>query len=173
MNIEAIRARTAYNPSQKITTKQALQGWLCGCHMDYQVAVTLTLKQSIRVQTDAGTHFKSVVREDCSNIAKRFTQKLNREVFGHAAKRHNKSLRYLIAVEGVCNSKNLHLHMAIGNIPRGIMLNKVPSMVHDAITRVHELDQQHAVDVMDSGWFDYITKELSSHSTDNVLWELA
>jgi hypothetical protein len=38
---------------------------------------------------------------------------------------------------------------------------------------VRELDIQHDVQIMDSGWTDYITKELGPRDSDNVLWHLA
>ena len=30
----------------------------------------------------------------------------------------------------------------------------------------------HKVDIADSGWFEYITKEVGAKDTDNVLWTL-
>jgi len=38
---------------------------------------------------------------------------------------------------------------------------------------VEELDEQHKVDIVDSGWMEYLTKELGMKDTDNVLWDLA
>jgi hypothetical protein len=46
-------------------------------------------------------------------------------------------------------------------------------MVKNAVDLVQELDTQHDVQIMDSGWIDYITKELGRRDTDNVLWHLA
>lgn len=173
MDLERIREITAYNSSAKPLPKHAMQAWLCGLRDQYQLAVTLTIKQTIEIKTDRGMHYRALRRDDCDAIAKRFTQKLNRQVFGNAAERHGKGLIYLPIVEGVHNSKNLHLHMAVGNFPKTFQFNQFPQMVSNAVTLVRELDEQHAVDVMDSGWLDYITKELSAKNTDNVLWQLA
>jgi hypothetical protein len=140
---------------------------------DYQFAVTLTLRQSIPVLTNIGAHIRKLRREDCDAIAKRFTQKLNRQAFGKAAERYGKSLRFLAVVEGQRTGKNLHLHMAVGNFPASYLPNQFPTMVKNAVDLVAELDVEHDVQIMDSGWTDYITKELGRKDTDNVLWQLA
>ena len=171
MDIEQIRKITAHDPNAKADCKDALRSWLIGRKMEFQFAVTLTIKQSFLVKTENGSYMRRLKREDCDVIAKRFTQKLNREVFGKAAERHGKALKYFAMVEGVRNGKNLHLHMAVGNYPHMPML--FGGMVLNAVENVRELDEQHAVDVMDSGWMEYITKELNAHNTDNVLWNLA
>ena len=46
-------------------------------------------------------------------------------------------------------------------------------LVRNAKLKVAELDEQHKVDVVDSGWMEYLTKELGMKDTDNVLWDLA
>jgi len=51
--------------------------------------------------------------------------------------------------------------------------NEVDSLVRNAKLRVAELDEQHKVDIVDSGWMEYLTKELGMKDTDNVLWDLA
>lgn len=153
--------------------KNAVRSWLTSLRAQYQFGVTLTLKQSIHVLTNRGAHIRKLQREDCDAIARRFTQKLNRQAFGKAAERYGKSLRFLAVVEGQRTGKNLHLHMAIGNLSSSYLPKDFPVMVKNAIDLVAELDVQHDVQVMDSGWTDYITKELGRHDTDNVLWQLA
>jgi len=44
---------------------------------------------------------------------------------------------------------------------------------HYAGLRVGEVDEQHKVDIVDSGWVEYLTKELGMKDTDNILWDLA
>lgn len=46
-------------------------------------------------------------------------------------------------------------------------------LVRNAKLKVAELDEQHKVDIVDSGWMEYLTKELGMKDTDNVLWDLA
>ncbi len=173
MRLHEIRKRTAFEENAVVTQKSATRAWLTGLRTEFQFAVTLTVKQSIVVKTNRGSHLRKIGRVDFDAIAKRFTQKLNRQAFGKAAERYNKSLRYLAVVEGERTGKNLHLHFAVGNFPSSYLPNQFPTMVKNAVDLVSELDTHHDVQIMDSGWTDYITKELGRRDTDNVLWQLA
>ncbi|TXH88226.1 MAG: hypothetical protein E6Q78_11520 [Rhodoferax sp.] len=171
MDLQRIREITAYNANARTACKDALRTWLNGHMQEFQFAVTLTLKQSYKVKNNNGVYMRKLKREDCEGIAKRFTQKLNKQAYGHAAKRDGKGLRYFATVEGVGNGKRLHLHLAVGGFEQKPMLFK--EMVKNAIALVDGMDEQHDVQVMDSGWMEYMTKELNAHSTDNVLWNVA
>ncbi len=173
MSLREIRKRTGYEENAVVTQKSATRTWLTGLRTQFQFAVTLSIKQTTVVKTDRGIHVRKIRRVDCDAIAKRFTQKLNRQAFGNAAERYNKSLRYLAVVEGERTGKNLHLHFAVGNFPSSYLPNQFSTMVKNAVDLVDELDTHHDVQVMDSGWTDYITKELGRKDTDNVLWQLA
>lgn len=173
MNLYEIRKRAGYEPNAPISQKTAVRTWLQSLRADYQFAVTLTIKPSIHVLTERGAHIRKITRRDCDSIARRFIQKLNRQVFGKAAERYNKSLRYMPVVEGERSSKNLHFHFAVGGLPISYLPNQLQVMVRNAINLVRELDEQHDVQVMDGGWIEYFTKELGRNDTDNVLWQLA
>jgi len=54
-----------------------------------------------------------------------------------------------------------------------VKFNEIDRLVRNAKLRVEELDEQHHVDIVDSGWIEYLTKELGMKDTDNVLWDLA
>lgn len=173
MDLYEIRKRTAHEPDAAPTQKHAVRSWLTSLRSEYQFAVTLTIKQYSELKLEYGINYKRLVREDCDRIAKRFIQKLNRQAFGKAAERNGKSLRYLVVVEGERTAKHLHLHLAVGGLPKTYLPNQFPIMVKNAMDLVRELDTQHDVQIMDSGWTDYITKELGRTDTDNVLWHLA
>lgn len=173
MKLEQIRRRTAYDKHSLPTQKQATRIWLSSKSSEYPLALTLTLKQTISEQTAFGTNKHSITRLDCERIAKRFIQKLNKEIYGNSAKRHNKSLKYLVIVEGERTYKQLHLHMAIGDLPKHVRFNEFEGLVKKAKVRIEEIDTQHKVDIADSGWMEYITKELGTKDTENVLWNLA
>jgi hypothetical protein len=173
MKLQEIRTRTAYNPLAVPTQKAATRTWLRGMSKDFPLALTLTLKQTIVETTDRGTYKRKLTRIDCERIAKRFTQKLNREVFGkRGADKFGHSLKYLPVVEGDRSNKNLHLHFAIGGLPSHVKLNQFDSLVLNAKINVENIDIEHKVDIADSGWFEYITKEVGAKDTDNVLWTL-
>lgn len=174
MNLAHIRQKTAFNPSSLPTLKEAARDWLRGIHTYYPFALTLTLKQVIEVKSNYGIYYKKIDKEDCRQIAKQFTHKLNQQVFGsRAAKKHGKGLRYLIVIEGERSCKNLHLHMAIGDMPRHIKWSAIDRLVRKAKLKVGGIDKQSDLAIADSGWMEYLTKELGKTDTDNVLWDLA
>jgi hypothetical protein len=48
------------------------------------------------------------------------------------------------------------------------------ALVFNAKQHVAELDEQYKVDLAtNSGWMEYITKEVGRGDSDNVLWQLA
>ena len=173
MKLQDIRIRTAYNPLALPTQKAATRTWLSGMSKDFPLALTLTLKQTIVETTDRGTYKRKLTRVDCEHIAKRFKQKLDREVFGkRKAGRVGYTLKYLPIIEGERSNKKLHLHFAIGGLPSTIKLNKFNELVTNAKLLVENIDAEHKVDITDSGWIEYITKEVGTKDTDNVLWTL-
>jgi hypothetical protein len=173
MKLAQIRQKTAFNPNALPTQKVATRDWLRGIHADYPLALTLTLKQVIEVKNNNGIYYTKIDKDECRQIAKRFTQKLNQQIFGNSAKRYGKGLKYLIVVEGERSCKNLHLHMAIGEIPEHIKWSEIKELVANAKSKVAGIDKQFDVDIADSGWMEYLTKELGKADTDNVLWDLA
>jgi len=174
MNLAQIRQKIAFNPNALPTAKQEARDWLRGIHKDYPLALTLTLKQVMTVKNNRGIYCQKINKDECRQIAKRFTHKLNQQIFGsRAAKKHGKGLSYLIVIEGERSCKNLHLHMAIGGIPKHIKWNVMDDLVKCAKSKVAEIDEQYKVDIADSGWMEYLTKELGKADTDNVLWDLA
>ena len=133
MKLQEIRTRTAYNPNALPTQKAATRTWLSGMSRDFPLALTLTLKQTIVETTDRGTYKRKLTRIDCERIAKRFTQKLNRQVFGKRnADKFGYTLKYLPIVEGERSSKNLHLHFAIGGLPSHVKFNQFDALVTKA-----------------------------------------
>ena len=173
MKLQEIRARTAYNPNALPTQKAAVRAWLGGMSREFPLSLTLTLKQTIVEKNDRGTYKRKLTRDDCERIAKRFTKKLNREVFGkYAAEKGGKSLKYLPVVEGERSNKHLHLHFAVGGLPSHVRFNKFDTLVTNAKLHVEHIDVQHEVDITDSGWIEYITKEVGTKDSDNVLWTL-
>jgi hypothetical protein len=76
-------------------------------------------------------------------------------------------------VEGERSNKNLHLHFAIGGFPSHVKFNQFGRLVTKAKLNVEFIDAEHKVKLSDSGWIEYITKEVGTKDTDNVLWTLA
>jgi len=63
--------------------------------------------------------------------------------------------------------------MAIGGLPSYVKWNELDRLVRDAKQRISEIDGQYKVDLVDSGWAEYITKEVGMTDTENVFWDLA
>lgn len=174
MNIADIRERLAYNPTATPTVKAATSAWLNGITSHYPIALTLTLKQQVAYENAKGACVRAITQTDCERIAKRFTQKLNRAVFGkRKARTQSASLKFITVVEGERSGKRLHLHFAIGGLPSTLKLSEFANRVRQAKVLVEGIDEQHKLDIADSGWMDYICKELSNKDTDNVLWTIA
>lgn len=174
MNLAEIRQITAYNPNAPLTQKAATRLWLVELSKNYPLALTLTLKQTITDSGLKGARKRKLSIVDCEHIAHRFQQKLNRAVFGQrAADKYGKSLNYIPVVEGERSSKHLHLHYAIGGMPGYVQLKDFEQLVTSAKIYVENVDTEHKVAIADSGWMEYITKEVGRKDTDNVLWRLA
>ena len=174
MNLQQIRQKLAYSPNALPTQKQATRTWLNSINKQYPIALTLTLKQNIEVKNANGMYYKRIDKDGVKRIAKHFTHKLNKQYFGCRAKKYGEGLSYLIVIEGERTHKHLHLHMALGNFPAGTKWSEVNEKVCKAKLSVDGLDEQHKVDIAgDSGWMEYLTKELGMKDTDNVLWDLA
>lgn len=174
MKLAEIRQKLAYNPNAQPTAKHSTRTFLTSLSAQYPIALTLTLKQYIEVKNTKGVFYQKIDKEEVRRVAKHFTHKLNKQVFGSSAKRYGKGLKYLMVIEGERTHKNLHLHMAISRLPSYVKWNEIDGLVRNAKLSIQELDEQHKVEVAsDSGWMDYITKELGKTDTDNVLWDLA
>ena len=132
MKLQQIRQKTAYCATAIPTQKQATRNWLNSLHKQYPVALTLTLKQVNSYKSIKGIHTKNLDINECRRIARHFTQKLNQQIFKNEAKRRGKGLKYLVVVEGERTGKNLHLHIAIGNIPDFVKWNEVDGLVRNA-----------------------------------------
>ena len=171
--LHEIRRRLVSEEPAHATLKAATRTWLAGLARDYPLALTLTLRQSVRVMTPRGLHIHALRREDVERTAQRFIKKLNREVYGRrAADKHGKGLRYIVVMEGERSSKNLHLHVAVGGMPAHCNVKRFEALVQEAKAQVPQLHEQYWVDIADSGWMEYICKELGARDTDNVLWNV-
>ena len=159
MKLAQIREKVAY-----LETQYAFKG---------SVALTLTLKQSYKVESEKGVYYKRIDRNECHRIAGQFRKKLNQQIYGNAAKRFNKSAQYLIAVEGGAGGLNLHLHMVIGNFPYHVKLIEIERLINNAKSKVAEINDHYELVICDTGWNEYAVKTIGKKDTDSILWDLA
>jgi len=173
MNLAQIRQKTAYTEQPKNDLKMAGRIWSQHIFQG-TVAVTLSLKQSFEVVTNYGIYRKRLDRDECKRIARNFKNKLNQLVYGNAAKKYQKSLEYLISVEGGAGELNLHLHMVVGEFPEHIKLNEIEELILKAKNKVPEMNKEYEVKICyDTGWNEYVVKTIGKTNTDSILWDLA
>ncbi|HQR86486.1 MAG: hypothetical protein B7Y59_03915 [Burkholderiales bacterium 35-55-47] len=153
-------------PNCRTATRQFL-GTLAS---DYTVALTLTLNQKwfdkcglMRVE-----HY--LKEEDIPYIYARFQHQLNKLIWKNRYTRFGESVKMLRAWEDKHGTKRKHLHAALGNFPSNFKLNTLPLLVEKASQQCFEIDYQHKEDICDSGWIEYITKEVDKDNTDKILW---
>ena len=171
MDLQTIRHKTAYYETTTATAKAETRTWLKSIHNRYSIACTLTLKQTITESTHLGTYKRQITTNDAKNTAQHFIKVLNKLYFKNSAKRHNKTLNYIVVSEGQRSGKNIHLHLAIGGVDTH-RLKEMNRHIQKAIMYVQNLDTQFKAKIADSGWMDYITKELGNKDTDNIFWDL-
>lgn len=85
---------------------------------------------------------------------------LNRVVYGHAAKRHSKSLLILPVLHGELSGTRLHMHAGIGCIDRDYSYSKLATLINttwrDMRWTLNETDIQP---YRTSGWIGYMLHE--------------
>ena len=163
---QIIQASELQRPNCRTATRQ----FLLGLYSDYQVALTLTLHQKwfdkfgmMRIK-----HYLKV--EDIPYIYARFQHQLNKLIWKNRYTRFGEKVHFLKAWEDGQGEKRIHLHAALGNFPTNFRFNKLPSLIEKASRQCFEIDFQHKEDICDSGWIEYITKEVGKDDTDKILW---
>lgn len=143
-----------------------------------QIAVTLTLRQIAKIRVkrfenygdEYFEYWHKLDEERVQSTLRYFTAQLTKELFGNQAKHKNKQdwAKPLIiaAVEGKNTNKQIHFHLAIGNIPQE-KLGNIEALIKCAWYRCDFANEQVCVKHVSSsfGWLSYLTKEVGY--TDN------
>jgi hypothetical protein len=161
-----IKSSELDRPNCRTETRQ----FLSGLSSNYQVALTLTLNQKWFDKCGQFRVDHYLKSEDVPYIYSRFQHQLNKLIWKNKYTRFGESLSFLRAWEDGQGSKRIHLHAALGNFPINFKLNKLPSLVEKASKQCCEIDFQHKESICDSGWIEYITKEVGKKDTDKILW---
>jgi len=153
------------------TIKSATQNWCREMASAFPIALTLTLKQTIVEEVNCAVIHRTITMQDAERITHKFKQKLNREIWSRrSADKYGKTLNYIVVIEGERSCKPLHLHFAIGGLPNHVKFNQFTSLVGKAKRHVKHLDDDYKVDLADSGWMDYITKEVATNNNNIINW---
>ena len=170
MTLNEIRNLVQTSELAKANCRTATRDFVRSIQNEYQVALTLTLKQTwfnmngkLKVQHVLSEH-------DIPIIYERFQRHLNKLVYKNQYTRYGKSLKFFRAWEDGFGTKRKHLHAAIGNFPKDFKYNTLPSLIKKASRQCYEIDLEHKEEICDGGWLEYITKEVGKHDTDKILW---
>jgi hypothetical protein len=145
-------------------------------HINY--AVTLTLKQSAKIRVkrfnygdEYYEYWRKLGEDEIRSTVRYFTVNLKSLLFGNYAKHPNKKdwavPLVITAVEGINSNKQIHLHMAIGNIPLAHIRN-IEHHIQAAFQRCDFANKQLCVKHVNNsmGWLSYITKEVGYTNND-------
>lgn len=99
-----------------------------------------------------------------------FCKYLNRLIYKHAAKNHNKCLLILPTLHGEISGKRLHIHAAIGCIDKDYSFEKLAALINEAWRAMRwTLNETEIAPYRTSGWINYMLHEsvrLDLHSVD-------
>jgi len=168
--LEQIRARLKAQELNKPTYRDVVRDYIPSLLESHQFALTLTLKKSWVVKN--GRMDVRVYLSDVSidNVWRRFLRKLNQLVWKNEFKNKGIMLSAIGCIENGFGSKNHHIHGALGNFPKDFEFNRLPKLIAKASHECFEIDKQHKEKFSDSGWIDYITKEVNKNNSDKVMW---
>ena len=151
--------------SSDFALRNAFLSWCDISNWRNPVAVTLTLKRSIRTASGA---FISPGPGDYEQNLRHFINVLNRRIFGNKV-RHGLRLKCIAVLEGD-KTVRWHYHLLVER-PRQLCLEALIALIvwEWGKTRwgYHELD----VRPCDAGWLSYMTKFRSKmHYADSIDW---
>lgn len=190
MKLEEIRKKVGYSKKTKTSLKQWLRIWLASSN-NYQMSITvMPKKQFVKHLPSYYNSKKKVAQREMTKAElkaayERLMAIINEQVHKKAYKRFGRKLNAVAAIEGERSFKDLHLHIAIGAKPSYLTFAELKQRIEKAIRISGDFETdntsyvegksddgdkyRYKVDIMDSGWVDYITKEMAKDNIDNLL----
>ena len=153
--------------------RDAYRDFLSSMAVRIDRGITLTLKQHREAFGVDG--IKRVVKltdQDVEQVAEEFMKRLNKRLLGRSCKDFKNSLFFLPVYERGSVSGRLHLHFAVGNIPRHINLKKFGDTVVKVARGLDWMDEQIDIDFNPhrGNIINYLTKTIRDTRSDIVLW---
>ncbi len=137
--------------------KYEISIWLKKFEKSYTHACTFTLTQAAGETRLTPAH--------AWKYFKNFSKYLNRTIYRHAAKRHNKTLLIVPVLHGVTGRTHLHIHAAIGCVDRDIPFYLLKAAINKAWRKMSwSTHDTQIIPFRDSGWIDYMLKELTPNT---------
>lgn len=190
MTISDIRARIATKTSPKITQKQHIREWLASNNsIDFEYGLTLMPKKVFYKHVPKsrrckdGLVFRHLNKNELETASLKFVHILNKLIYKKSYQRELKKLDIVMTIEGIRSSKDLHTHFALTK-PKTMPIKTYSKLVRKAmelsgdfmiyndsyIEGKHTLDEKYRykLDIIDSEWLYYITKELDNKTVHNL-----
>ena len=183
---EALEKKGAYNKGHN----QIISNWLAhGCETKFELGLTLMPKKVLYKYVPGSKAVKDnkllrhLNRSELERASIRFIDILNRLVYKQLYKRFNKKLDVVMVIEGAKSAKDLHTHFALTK-PKEIIWNEFARRVRKALEMSGDFEifnptynfhkdraeeqYRYKLDIIDSDWLYYITKELEAKSVHNL-----
>lgn len=194
MELENIRQKLKNKGAFNKSIKEVTCDWLAHeCDARFQLGLTLMPKKVFYKRAyDYKRHrgrnlYRHLSKDELQSASFRFIHILNSLVYKKAYPRYNKKLDVVMAIEGENSYKDLHTHFAF-TMPTNRKLNDFAKLVIKAIyisddfviydptykpnnkDEWDRLDEKYRykLDITDSGWLGYITKEADNKNLDNL-----
>ena len=168
--LDQIRAHLKAQELTKPSYRDVVRQYLPQIIDTQQIAITLTLKRSWIVKNGRMNVRIYLTDVSIDNVWRRFLYKLNKLIWKNEFKNKGRKLSAIGCIENGFGTKNHHIHGALGNFPKDFKFNRLPRLVAKASHECFEIDLQHKEKFSDSGWIDYITKEVNKDNSDKVMW---
>lgn len=186
MNLQEIRDLMHKKGAYNTTKKQVLCDWLTANEqMRLQFGLTLMPKKLLYKHTAKGAVYRHLTRDELDAAVQRFMQLLSSVCYKQAYKRHGKKVHGVYVIEGERELKDLHAHLALEccdymdmfefkqSVEKALELSGDFVIYNDTYKQgTHDRLEKYRyrLDVIDSGWITYITKDLGKNDTDKVLF---
>lgn len=190
MNLQNIREKLTKNSAYDLNNKQIIANWLAyECDVKFQFGLTLMPKKVFYKHVPCSKKvkdnivFRHLSKIELEEAAIKFIETLNKVIYKNAYKRFHKKLDVVMAIEGERSKKDLHTHFALTK-PGEMCVNEFAKRVRLALELsgkfeifnpnykcgIDSLDEQYRykLDIIDSDWLYYITKELDKKSVHNL-----
>lgn len=179
MKLREMREELTKNGAYKLSNKEIIANWLAqDCEADFQLGLTLMPK---KMQYKNG--LRHLNKNELEKASYRFVEFLNAAVYKNAYKRFNKKLDVVMTIEGEKSCKDLHSHFVLTK-PVEMKWNEFARRVRLALKLSNDFeifnpnynfdndnsDEQYRykLDIIDSDWLSYITKELDKKDVQNL-----
>jgi hypothetical protein len=153
--------------------RDAYRQFLSSVDVRLDRGITLTLKQHRESFGLGGIkRVLKLTNQDVELVAEEFMKRLNKRLLGRSCRDFKNSLFFLPVYERGSVSGRLHLHCAVGNIPRHIDIKKFATKVVTVARGLDWIDKQIDIDFNPhrGNIINYLTKTIRDTRSDIVLW---